>query len=81
LSQARIDSHNKILFAKEVDQRTVTFKKALLMGKAWQRRTRALMLRAAMLRHGNIQVKSPASGRDEGISSGSNHTNHINNSQ
>ena len=27
--QARIDSHNKVLFARNVDQRSVTFEKAI----------------------------------------------------
>ncbi|XP_030840647.1 COP9 signalosome complex subunit 1 isoform X2 [Strongylocentrotus purpuratus] len=53
---ARIDSHNKILYAREIDLRSSTFQKSLLMGKAFQRRTKALILRSAMLRN-NIQVK------------------------
>ncbi|CAG9855864.1 unnamed protein product [Phyllotreta striolata] len=56
--QARIDSHNKILFAKDVDQRSTTFEKSLLMGKEYQRRTRMLILRAAVLKN-KIHVKSP----------------------
>lgn len=61
--QARIDSHNKILYAKEVDQRSTTFEKSLAVGKEYQRRTRMLVLRAAMLKH-QIHVKSPQ--RDSG---------------
>ncbi|PNF31628.1 COP9 signalosome complex subunit 1 [Cryptotermes secundus] len=61
--QARIDSHNKILYAKEVDQRSTTFEKSLAVGKEYQRRTRMLILRAAMLKH-QIHVKSPQ--RDSG---------------
>lgn len=61
--QARIDSHNKILYAKEVDQRSTTFEKSLSVGKEYQRRTRMLILRAAMLKH-QIHVKSPQ--RDSG---------------
>src|SRR2546422_1263218 len=57
--QARIDSHNKILYAKDVDQRTVTFTRAIEMGQEWQRRTKALILRSAMLKNGLIQVKCP----------------------
>ncbi|CAH1967231.1 unnamed protein product [Acanthoscelides obtectus] len=56
--QARIDSHNKILFAKDVDQRSTTFEKSLLIGKEYQRRTRMLILRAAVLKN-KIHVKSP----------------------
>lgn len=54
--QARIDSHNKILFAKDVDQRSTTFEKSLQMGKEYQRRTRMLILRAAVLKN-KIYVK------------------------
>ncbi|XP_070579826.1 COP9 signalosome complex subunit 1-like isoform X4 [Ptychodera flava] len=53
---ARIDSHNKILYARDVDQRSTTFEKSLAMGKAYQRRTKALILRSAMLKNG-IHVK------------------------
>lgn len=56
--QARIDSHNKILYAKDMDQRSSTFEKALNMGKDYQRRTRMLILRAALLK-AHISVKSP----------------------
>lgn len=54
--QARIDSHNKILFAKDVDQRSTTFEKSMKMGKEYQRRTRMLILRAAILKS-KIHVK------------------------
>lgn len=54
--QGRIDSHNKILFAKDVDQRSTTFEKSLQMGKEYQRRTRMLILRAAVLKN-KIHVK------------------------
>jgi len=63
--QARIDSHNKILYAKDVDQRTVTFERALDMGREWQRRTKALILRSAMLKNGLIQVKCPQPSRGD----------------
>lgn len=48
--QARIDSHNKILYAKYTDQRSHTFQKAINMGKDYQRRTKMLILRSAMLK-------------------------------
>lgn len=54
--QARIDSHNKILYAKDVDQRSTTFERSLAMGKEYQRRTSMLILRAAMLKN-QIHVK------------------------
>ncbi|KAH8406090.1 hypothetical protein KR215_005051 [Drosophila sulfurigaster] len=65
--QARIDSHNKILYAKEADQRNSTFERALLMGKQYQRHTRMLILRAAMLKS-HIHVKSVS--RDTGSNHG-----------
>ncbi|OWF51862.1 COP9 signalosome complex subunit 1-like isoform X2 [Mizuhopecten yessoensis] len=55
---ARIDSHNKILYAKDTDQRSTTFEKSLTMGKEYQRRTRALILRSAILKN-QIHVKGP----------------------
>jgi len=54
--QARIDSHNKILYAKDADQRSSTFEKAINVGKEFQRRSRMLILRTAMLKK-QIHVK------------------------
>lgn len=54
--QARIDSHNKVLYAKDADQRGSTFEKALLVGRDYQRRTKMLILRTAMLKN-HIHVK------------------------
>uniref|UniRef100_A0A8C5CBH3 G protein pathway suppressor 1 n=1 Tax=Gadus morhua TaxID=8049 RepID=A0A8C5CBH3_GADMO len=58
LINARIDSHSKILYARDVDQRSTTFEKSLIMGKEFQRRAKAMILRAAVLRN-QIHVKSP----------------------
>lgn len=57
LINARIDSHSKILYARDVDQRSTTFEKSLLMGKEFQRRAKAMILRAA--KGNQIHVKSP----------------------
>ncbi|KAK2115757.1 cop9 signalosome complex subunit [Saguinus oedipus] len=54
----RVDSHSKILYARDMDQCSTTFEKSLLMGKEFQRRAKAMMLRAAVLRN-QIHVKSP----------------------
>lgn len=54
--QARIDSHNKILYAKDADQRSCTFEKALNIGKEYQRRTKMFILRSAILKN-QIYVK------------------------
>jgi COP9 signalosome complex subunit 1 len=48
-----------------VDQRTVTFEKAIEMGKEWQKRTKALILRSAILKNGQIHVKSPVTRADD----------------
>ncbi|BBN13298.1 COP9 signalosome complex subunit 1 [Marchantia polymorpha subsp. ruderalis] len=49
--QARIDSHNKILFARHADQRNATFQRVLQTGSDFQRDTRAMLLRANLMRH------------------------------
>ncbi|XP_066598723.1 COP9 signalosome complex subunit 1 isoform X2 [Prorops nasuta] len=63
--QARIDSHNKILYAKDIDQRSTTFAKSIKVGKECQRRGAMLLLRAAMLRQ-QIHVKSPQRDNTQG---------------
>ena len=54
--QGRIDSKNKILYAKDVDQRSVTFEKSIEMGKEYQKRTKAVILRSLIMKY-NISVK------------------------
>jgi len=54
--QARIDSHNKVLLAQDVDQRSVTFSKAVEMSKQFSRKARLVILRSAILKSG-ISVK------------------------
>lgn len=56
---ARIDSHNKVLYAKDLDQRSITFEKAIAMGEEYQMKSKALVLRAAVVKS-QIQVKSTA---------------------
>jgi len=46
---ARIDSHNKVLYAKHTDLRNSTFEKALLFGTNYQRHTAAMILRLRLL--------------------------------
>lgn len=60
----------QILYARDVDQRSTTFEKSLLMGKEFQRRAKAMILRAAVLRN-QIHVKVTSLGC-EGM--GSTHT-------
>lgn len=54
---ARIDSHNKVLYVKDVNQRNLTFEKSLELGEEFQRKTKALILRAAVV-NSQLQVKS-----------------------
>uniref|UniRef100_A0A6G1SDH6 COP9 signalosome complex subunit 1b n=1 Tax=Aceria tosichella TaxID=561515 RepID=A0A6G1SDH6_9ACAR len=53
--KARIDSHQKILYAKNLDSREQTFERAIKMGKQWQRQTQALISRTAIL-NANLEV-------------------------
>lgn len=61
--KARIDSHNKILYAKDMDSRTNTFEHAIRMGKLWQRQTRALISRTAILNANLIVTNSTQTDR------------------
>ena len=54
--QARIDSHNKVLLAQDVDQRSQIFSKAVDMCELYQRRAKMLLLRSAIVK-ANINVK------------------------
>jgi len=56
--QARIDSHNKRLYARHVDQRSATFEKTLQMGEEYQNNAKAILLRVNVLRSDFI-VKPP----------------------
>lgn len=53
--QARIDSHNKILYARHADQRNTTFQKCLSTGEAYVRETTSMLLRASLLKNDMIQ--------------------------
>jgi len=56
--QARIDSHNKRLYARTIDQRSATFERTLHMGEEYQDSTQSLLLRVNLLRNYFI-VKPP----------------------
>ncbi|XP_010523727.1 PREDICTED: COP9 signalosome complex subunit 1 [Tarenaya hassleriana] len=49
--QARIDSHNKVLYARHADQRNATFQRVLQTGGEFDRDVRAMLLRANLLKH------------------------------
>ena len=48
--EGRIDSFNKVLYARQADQRALTFEKSIEMGDQYLRATKALMLRVNMLK-------------------------------
>ncbi|GMI69650.1 ARABIDOPSIS THALIANA FUSCA 6, EMBRYO DEFECTIVE 78, CONSTITUTIVE PHOTOMORPHOGENIC 11 [Hibiscus trionum] len=48
--QARIDSHNKILYARHADQRNATFQRVLQTGNEFDQGVRAMLLRANLLK-------------------------------
>ena len=52
---ARIDSQAKVLYARHTDVRAATFHKLLQFGEAYIRDSKALMLRASLLKHDLIQ--------------------------
>jgi len=56
--QARIDSHNKRLYARQTDQRTTTFDKTIKMGEEYQLNSKAMLLRINMMRNDFI-IKPP----------------------
>jgi COP9 signalosome complex subunit 1 len=55
---ARIDSHNKRLYARHTDQRSATFQNALRVGDEYQRNTTALLLRVNLMRN-DFVIKPP----------------------
>ena len=57
--QARIDSHNKILYARHADQRNATFQRVLQTGTEFDRDVKSMLLRANIIKHdfGQRQVR------------------------
>lgn len=49
--QARIDSHNKILYARHADQRNATFQRVLQTGNEFDRDVKAMLLRANLIKN------------------------------
>lgn len=49
--QARIDSHNKILYARHADQRNATFQRVLQTGSDFDKDVRAMLLRSSLIKH------------------------------
>mmetsp|Transcript_40586 Transcript_40586/g.127951 ORF Transcript_40586/g.127951 Transcript_40586/m.127951 type:complete len:214 (-) Transcript_40586:2348-2989(-) len=68
--KARIDSHNKTVYARQADQEVSTFHRALQMGMEYERQTTALLLRLDLIRN-DLSIKAnriqgpPRGDRDE----------------
>eukprot|EP01137_Pigoraptor_chileana_P002979 Opistho-2@42535 len=63
LIPARIDSHNKILHARQVDQRSTLYQRALATGEQYEQNARAMLLRMSVNQH-NFQVRAPPKDTD-----------------
>jgi len=61
---ARIDSHNKILYARSADQRTATFERSLATGEDYVVNTKALLLRVNLMRN-DFYVKPPRASEED----------------
>lgn len=48
--QARIDSHNKVLYARHADQRNATFQRVLQTGEEFERNVKSMLLRANLIK-------------------------------
>ncbi|GAB4814501.1 hypothetical protein N2152v2_001547 [Parachlorella kessleri] len=59
---ARIDSHRQVLYARRSDQRSTTFRQALQAGEEYLRSSKALLLRASIMKHDLIQKPSGGGG-------------------
>lgn len=55
--KARIDSHNKILYARVTDERNNTYQKVMEFGDSFERETEANILRMNMLKQRDFVVK------------------------
>eukprot|EP01122_Echinamoeba_exundans_P003112 TRINITY_DN13265_c0_g1_i1.p1 TRINITY_DN13265_c0_g1~~TRINITY_DN13265_c0_g1_i1.p1 ORF type:complete len:464 (-),score=128.40 TRINITY_DN13265_c0_g1_i1:77-1264(-) len=56
--QARIDSHNKRLIARQTDDRSATFERALSAGDQFHRDSKALLVRVNLIRS-DFYIKAP----------------------
>jgi len=59
---ARIDSHNKHLYARQADERVQTYERAFDMGETFQRTSRSILLRVNLIK--NEMIVKP-SGKDK----------------
>uniref|UniRef100_A0A6B2L483 PCI domain-containing protein n=1 Tax=Arcella intermedia TaxID=1963864 RepID=A0A6B2L483_9EUKA len=71
---ARIDSHNKRLYSREVDDRRETFNKAIQLGEDFQTDTRAMLIRVSLIRNNMLVKPQKGEERRGGPGSGAGHT-------
>jgi len=62
--QARIDSANKVVYARNSDQRNATFQKSMNMGTAYVRNVKSMLMRMSLIKH-DFVVRHPK-GKDKG---------------
>jgi len=62
---ARIDSHNKRLYARQTDIRSATFEKTMHVGQEYQENTKALLFRMNLLKNDVIVKSSRRLGDDK----------------
>jgi len=60
--QARIDSHNKVVYARNADQRTATYQQALSVGTKYVRDAKSLLLRMSLVEY-DFVVRHPEHSR------------------
>jgi len=56
--QARIDSANKVIYARNSDQRNATFQKSMNMGSAYVRNVKSMLMRMSLIKH-DFVVRHP----------------------
>jgi len=62
--QARIDSANKVVYARNADQRNATFQKTLSVGTAYVRNVKSMLMRMSLIKN-EFAVRHPKSGKDK----------------
>jgi COP9 signalosome complex subunit 1 len=59
---ARIDSQNKVMFARQADQRNATYVKALSMGESFLRDAQAMFLHMNLVKHDFVVAQTGHAG-------------------
>jgi COP9 signalosome complex subunit 1 len=64
--QARIDSANKVVYARNSDQRNTTFQKSMSMGTAYVRNVKSMLMRMSLIKHDFVVRHPKSGGKDKG---------------